>query len=238
MYLLSTRTIEDALSDCRVLHKRGVNAKVSPSIRVLKEDPNINFNFDGIFLTSRHAAHIVKKLNDKNIPIFCVGSSTAKIARSFGATNLIIGNSDALHLISLIKGVLKNGSNILWPSNNQKNDLIEKKFKQYNFHLLRKTYYRVSSLNTIDDDSLNLIKKNKVSVILFFSLVSAKMWIELIKKSNLTKSLYKINYVVINNSIFNYLKKLKLDNVYISRRKRRASVLSKGLEIYKNLENS
>ena len=44
--------------------------------------------------------------------------------------------------------------------------------------------------------------------------------------------------VVINNSIFNYLKKLKLDNVYISRRKRRASVLSKGLEIYKNLENS
>ena len=64
------------------------------------------------------------------------------------------------------------------------------------------------------------------------------MWIELIKKSNLTKSLYKINYVVINNSIFNYLKKLKLDNVYISRRKRRASVLSKGLEIYKNLENS
>ena len=33
-------------------------------------------------------------------------------------------------------------------------------------------------------------------------------------------------------------KKLKLDNVYISRRKRRASVLSKGLEIHKNLENS
>ena len=64
------------------------------------------------------------------------------------------------------------------------------------------------------------------------------MWIELIKKSNLTKPLCKINYVVINNSIFNYLKKLKLDNVYISRRKRRASVLSKGLEIYKNLENS
>ena len=51
MYLLSTRTIEDALSDCRVLHKRGVNAKASPSMRVVKENPHINFNFDGIFLT-------------------------------------------------------------------------------------------------------------------------------------------------------------------------------------------
>jgi len=238
MYLITTRPIEDALNDCRILNKRGVNAIASPSMKIKKENPHINFNFDGIFLTSRHAAHIVKNLKDKNIPIFCVGSSTAKIARSFGATNLIVGNSDALHLISLIKGVLKNGSNILWPTNNQKNDLIEKKFKQYNFSLLRETFYRVSSLNTIDGDSLNLIKKNKVSVILFFSLISAKMWIELIKKSNLTKSIYKINYVVINNSIFNYLKKLKLDNVYISRRKRRASVLSKGLEIYKNLENS
>ena len=238
MYLITTRPIKDALNDCRILNKRSVNAVASPSMKIKKENPHINFNFDGIFLTSRHAAHIVKELKDKNIPIFCVGSSTAKIARSFGATNLIIGNSDALHLISLIKGVLKKGSNVLWPSNNQKNDLIEKKFKQNNFHLFKKTFYRASSLNTIDDDTLNLIKNNKVSVILFFSLISAKMWIKLIKKSNLTKSLYKINYVVINNSIFNYLKKLKLDNVYISRRKRRASVLSKGLEIYKNLENS
>ena len=132
MYLITTRPIEDALNDCRILNKRGVNATASPSMKIKKENPHINFNFDGIFLTSRHAAHIVKNLKDKNIPIFCVGSSTAKIARSFGATNLIVGNSDALHLISLIKGVLKNGSNILWPSNNQKNDLIEKKFKQYN----------------------------------------------------------------------------------------------------------
>ena len=238
MYLLTTRPIEDALNDCRILNKRGINAIASPSMKVIKENPDINFNFDGIFLTSRHAAHIVKKLNDKNIPIFCVGSSTAKIARSFGATNLIVGNSDALHLTSLIKGVLKNESNILWPSNNQNNDLIEKKFKQYNFHLFKETFYRVSSINKIDRDSFNLITKNKVSVILFFSLISTKMWIELIKKSNLTKSLYKINYVVINYSIFNYLKKLNLGNVYISRRKRKASVLSKGLEIYKNLENS
>ncbi len=107
MYLITTRPIEDALNDCRILNKRGVNATASPSMKIKKENPHINFNFDGIFLTSRHAADIVKNLKDKNIPIFCVGSSTAKIARSFGATNLIIGNSDALHLISLIKSVLK-----------------------------------------------------------------------------------------------------------------------------------
>ena len=159
MYLITTRPIEDALNDCRILNKRGVNATASPSMKIEKENPHINFNFDGIFLTSRHAAHIVKNLKNKNIPIFCVGSSTAKIARSFGATNLIVGNSDALHLISLIKGVLKNGSNILWPSNNQKNDLIEKKFKQYNFYLFKETFYRVSSLNTIDDDTPSIVFK-------------------------------------------------------------------------------
>ena len=80
MYLITTRPIEDALNDCRILNKRGVNATASPSMKIKKENPHINFNFDGIFLTSRHATHIVENLNDKNIPIFCVGSSTAKIA--------------------------------------------------------------------------------------------------------------------------------------------------------------
>ena len=65
MYLITTRPIEDALNDCRILNKRGVNATASPSMKIKKENPHINFNFDGIFLTSRHAAHIVKNLKDK-----------------------------------------------------------------------------------------------------------------------------------------------------------------------------
>ena len=62
MYLITTRPIEDALNDCKILNKRGINVTASPSMKIKKENPHINFNFDGIFLTSRHAAHIVLSL--------------------------------------------------------------------------------------------------------------------------------------------------------------------------------
>ena len=34
MYLITTRPIEDALNDCRILNKRGVNATASPSMKI------------------------------------------------------------------------------------------------------------------------------------------------------------------------------------------------------------
>ena len=62
------------------------------------------------------------------------------------------------------------------------------------------------------------------------------MWIELINKSNLFKFLLSVNFVVINEEVSKYLKELKFKNVSVSRRKRRASVLSLGMKLFNDLE--
>ena len=56
------------------------------------------------------------------------------------------------------------------------------------------------------------------------------MWIELINKSNLFKFLENVYFVGINDLIINYLNDLCLSNLFLSRRKRRASVISKGIK--------
>ena len=106
MYLLTTRPIDDALKDCKILSKKGVNAIASPSMGIIKNKLTLKASYDGVFLTSRNAAHIIKNLDNKEIPVFCVGSSTAKLARFYGAKNIIVGNSDALFLANKIKDFL------------------------------------------------------------------------------------------------------------------------------------
>ena len=65
MYLLTTRPIDDALKDCKILSKKGVNAIASPSMGIIKNKLTLKSRYDGVFLTSRNAAHIIKILDNK-----------------------------------------------------------------------------------------------------------------------------------------------------------------------------
>ena len=238
MYLLTTRPIDDALKDCKILRKKGVNAIASPSMGIIKNKLTLKSRYDGVFLTSRNAAHIIKILDNKEIPVFCVGSSTAKLSRFYGAKNVIVGNSDALFLANQIKDYLPKNSNIIWPSNNELKDNVYKSIQADIINIDKKIIYSNYSLERIDHDSHSLITKKQVSVILFFSLKSAEMWIELINKSNLFKFLENVYFVGINDLIIKYLNDLCLSNLFLSRRKRRASVISKGIKIFNELEKS
>ena len=67
MYLLTTRPIDDALKDCKILRKKGVNAIASPSMGIIKNKLTLKSRYDGVFLTSRNAAHIIKILDNISI---------------------------------------------------------------------------------------------------------------------------------------------------------------------------
>ena len=149
--------------------------------------------------------------------------------------NLLNKNGIKLRIIGDKKELPKN-SNIFWPSNNKCPDKVYDILKSNCFNIDKKIVYKNCSIDCIDIKSSNLIKKNQISVVLFFSLRSTEMWIELINKSNLFKFLLSVNFVVINEEVSKYLKELKFKNVSVSRRKRRASVLSLGMKVFNNLE--
>ena len=238
MFLLTTRPIDDALSDCKLLNRKNINAVASPSMKIFQNSIKLNSIYDGIFLTSRHAAHVIKFIEDKKTPVFCVGSSTAKLARMYGAENLIVGKSDALFLANKVKCYLPKNSKILWPSNNTLKDSIYIDLENNVYNVNKKQTYSALPLKELDINSTNLILNKQVLIVLFFSLKSTEMWIELINKANLFKFLNNINFIGINEKIVNYLCDLSLNKVLLSRRKRRASVLSLGMKVFNNMEKS
>ncbi len=238
MYVLTTRPIDDALKDCKLLNRKNINAIASPSMKISQNNVKLKSTYDGIFLTSRHAANIIKSIENKKTPVFCVGSSTAKLARIYGAENLIVGNSDALFLANKVKCFLPKKSKILWPSNNNLKDSVYRKLESNVYSVYKKETYATLPLKKLDESSSNLISKKQVLIVLFFSFKSAEMWIELINKANLFKFLDNINFIGINEQIINYLCDLSLNKVFLSRRKRRASVLSLGMKVFNEMEKS
>ena len=235
--VLSTRPIDDALNDCKVLLRKGVLAYPSPSMEIIK---NTNFNlkgdFRGIILTSRHSAFICSKIINKYLPVYCVGSSTAKIARLNGAKNLIIGNSDSSYLIKKIQSDCPKKSKLFWATDKNNSSDIVNQLKAIDISVERENVYLTRPCEKIDRNSKELIEKKCVKVILFYSRRSTEMWIQLIKDSNLYELLTSIKLVAISSQIPEKLSSFKELNFETSRRKRRASVLAKGYEVFSRMD--
>jgi len=238
-FIISTRPLEESKSDCSILARKGLDSHPSPAMKIMYKNkiPKIS-PYDAIVLSSRHAAYSIKRLNIESMPVYCVGSSTAKVARKNGAKNLLIGNSDIKALANLVSKTLSRDSRILWLSGNYVLDNFSPLLKQFKISVDKFNVYISKPIEFIDHKSIELIANNKVKVILFYSSESTKIWMKLIKNANLYDKIKLINLVGISNKTFSSISEENEFKYYLSRRKRRASVLAKAIEIFKMPEIS
>ena len=149
-----------------------------------------------------------------------------------------IGNSDIKALANLVSKTLSRDSRILWLSGNYVLDNFSPLLKQFKISVDKFNVYISKPIEFIDHKSIELIANNKVKVILFYSSESTKIWMKLIKNANLYDKIKLINLVGISNKTFSSISEEKVFKYYLSRRKRRASVLAKAIEIFKMPEIS
>ena len=233
--ILSTRPTLDALSDCNVLKRKGIKAYPSPSM-VIKYNKSsiINFKYDAIIFTSRHAVKIaLSEYKNQNTTFFCVGSSTAKIVREHGGKKIFVGNSDSLQLSKKIVDNLKKNSKVLWITSKDASESFSNELKKNNISVDRENVYFTSPNQAIDFKSKQLIKKGRVKVILFFSTRSAEIWLNLVKNEKLLNYIKSISFVTINHDIAELLSSKEGLNCFVAKRKRRASVLAKAIKVFK-----
>ena len=233
--ILSTRPKPDALNDCKVLSLKGIKAYPSPSMVVHYNKQKINnLKYDAIIFTSRHAVKsVLKESYNHKIPIFCVGSSTAKIVRNHGGEIVFVGNSDSQQLSKIILDNLKKESKVLWATNEDASEKFTNELKKNNIFVIRENIYFTSPNSKLDFKSKELIKNGRVKVVLFFSNRSAEIWLNIIKKEKLINKIKHISFVSINSEIAKLLSEREGLKCFASKRKRRASVLAKAIEIYK-----
>ena len=219
MHILLTRP----LNDCKdlILRFKSLGHKVShlPVIKIenLKHD-RVNFSeFAGIIFTSANA---IKHLNtsnvNKQINCFCVGSSTEREAKQNGFQNIFCadGNVNNLKEVILQNFDQKNG-NLLYVSgeiisSNLDKDLISKGYK-----VQRIINYSVIPIDQVSDEFIKGLKSSIPDMVYVYSENSARNYLNLMKKYNLTDRWMDTNLMCLGEKTSSVLNEIKWKKIFL-----------------------
>ena len=219
MHIVITRPKEDSLHLIEKLRRLGHLITHLPVIKIEKlQTKKINLeNYKAVIFTSSNA---IKFMNiekfDLKIKCFCVGSATELTAKQAGFINTYSSEGTVDSLIELIIRTLDNKSGKLlylsseFISKNLDNDLIKA-----GYSVDRISNYTSLPIETIDETTLNFLKKNKPDVFFIYSSKSAKNLFDLINKYSLLNIVTHSNLMCISEKVLLLLKQIKWKKEFI-----------------------
>jgi len=219
MHILFTRPLEESTS--LIIRFKELGHKVShlPVIKIKKEEHNkLIFNdYAAIIFTSSNS---LKNLNldniNKTIKCFCVGTTTEKVARSFGFQNVISadGNVRALKELILQSHDKKDGK-LLYVSGKTISFNLDTDLSNEGYEINRIINYSVSYNDEIKGDIIEELKKNIPDIVYIYSENSAKSFLNIIKKYHLIDSWMNTNLMCIGDKTSSVLNEVKWKKIFL-----------------------
>ena len=219
MHILFTRPLQESTS--LIIRFKELGHKVShlPVIKIKKEEHNkLIFNdYAAIIFTSSNS---LKNLNldniNKTIKCFCVGTTTEKVARSFGFQNVISadGNVRALKELILQSHDKKDGK-LLYVSGKTISFNLDTDLSNEGYEINRIINYSVSYNDEIKGDIIEELKKNIPDIVYIYSENSAKSFLNIIKKYHLIDSWMNTNLMCIGDKTSSVLNEVKWKKIFL-----------------------
>ena len=219
MHIVITRPKEDSSQLIKKLRNLGHLITHLPVIKIEKlQTKKINLeNYKAVIFTSSNAIRFMNiEKFDLKIKCFCVGSATELTAKQAGFINTYSSEGTVDSLIELIIRTLDNKSGKLlylsseFISKNLDNDLIKA-----GYSVDRISNYTSLPIETIDETTLNFLKKNKPDVFFIYSSKSAKNLFDLINKYSLLNIVTHSNLMCISEKVLLILKQIKWKKEFI-----------------------
>ena len=219
MHIVITRPQEDSSQLIKKLRNLGHLITHLPVIKIEKlQTKKINLeNYKAVIFTSSNAIRFMNiEKFDLKIKCFCVGSATEFTAKQAGFINTYSSEGTVDSLIELIIRTLDNKSGKLlylsseFISKNLDNDLIKA-----GYSVDRISNYTSLPIETIDETTLNFLKKNKPDVFFIYSSKSAKNLFDLINKYSLLNIVTHSNLMCISEKVLLLLKQIKWKKEFI-----------------------
>ena len=219
MHILFTRPLEESTS--LIIRFKELGHKVShlPVIKIKKEEHDkLIFNdYDAIIFTSSNSLKNLKLDNiNKTIKCFCVGTTTEKVARSFGFQNVISadGNVRALKELILQSHDKKDGK-LLYVSGKTISFNLDTDLSNEGYEITRIINYSVIYNDEIKGDIIEELKKNIPDIVYIYSENSAKSFLNIIKKYHLIDSWMNTNLMCIGDKTSSVLNEVKWKKIFL-----------------------
>ena len=219
MHIVITRPKEDSLHLIEKLKQLGHVVTHLPVIKIEKlETKKINLeNYKAVIFTSSNAIRFInlEKFNLK-IKCFCVGKTTELTAKQVGFINTYSSEGTVDSLIELIIRTLEDKSGkLLYLSSEFISKDLDIDLINEGYLVDRISNYTSTTVNQIEETTLNFIKKNPPDVFFIYSSKSAKNLFDLINKYSLLNIVTHSNLMCISEKVLLVLKKIKWKKEFI-----------------------
>jgi len=219
MHILLTRPLDD--SKDLIIKFKSLGHKVShfPVIKiepVKYEQPDFN-DYKGIIFTSANA---VKNLNlknlDRKIICFCVGSATEKIVKQNGFLNIFCADGNVNNLKEIIlQNFGHNHGSLLYVSGQIISSNLDRDLIAEGYSVKRIVNYNALPIEEISEEFVKDLKSLIPDMIFIYSENSARNYLNLLKKYDLTDIWMNTNLMCLGEKTSSVLNEIKWKKIFL-----------------------
>ncbi len=219
MHILLTRPLDDC-KDLMIRFK-SLGHKVShlPVIKIepIKyEQPDFN-DYKGIIFTSANAVKNLDLKNiDKKIICFCVGSATEKIVKQNGFQNIFCADGNVNNLKEIIlQNFNRNHGSLLYVSGQIISSNLDRDLITEGYSVKRIVNYNAISIEEISEEFVKDLKSLIPDMIFIYSENSARNYLNLLKKYDLTDIWMNTNLICLGEKTSSILNEIKWKKIFL-----------------------
>ncbi len=173
-------------------------------------------DFDGLIFTSANAVRFLNLKNDeKNIKCFCVGNITERSLRLKGFNNTVAASGTVNALKNIILNSDQKIKNLAYLCGDVVSYDLDKDLSLSGFKVKKIVNYTSNKITDLNNESLDLIKKNPPNVTLIYSKRSAESFDEIVRKYSLLELMTQCTVMCISKKIKEFLKSKGWKNIEI-----------------------
>ncbi|HEY5237600.1 MAG TPA: uroporphyrinogen-III synthase [Rhizomicrobium sp.] len=189
MRVLVMRPLQDAQETARLLEEMDHSAIVAPllEMRFFGGPPLSLDGVQAILATSANGVRaIARRIDERAIPVFAVGTQTAEAAKSAGFKSIknADGDAEALAKATMQWASPKNGA-LLHASGKDTEGKLEADLTRAGFSVRRETLYEAIAVEQLPAEAAQALKASSLDAVLFFSPRSAKILCDCVSRAGL-----------------------------------------------------
>ena len=204
--ILITRPRKNSLEFQKKLEKLKINSGIQElsKFKILKRQVNLS-NCIILITSPRSLDYLIKTKtieNCKQNAFLVIGKKTTSRLKQLGCKNILISAKDSVELIKKSKSILGERSNVCFLCSNVYNKELVRLFKKMKCRITLVKVYNTIKVKKLNKSVTRNLREGKFSTVVFFSKFSFKVFFELCKLENISRScLKKIQYICVSQRV-------------------------------------
>tara|TARA_Y200000002_G_C22630815_1_gene642403 strand:+ start:719 stop:1441 length:723 start_codon:yes stop_codon:yes gene_type:complete len=188
-------------------------------------DPNVNYIFSSI-----HSVKSLKKNRQinkfKNANIIVIGQKVKKVLEECGCKNFIAIVPDSLALFKIICSLdYSKRKYIYFCSNITNEDFFTKAYKN-KINIKKKIVYKTIGIKKLTNELIKLFQLNKISAVIFYSQLSAKIYARLLSKYKILSNAKQIQIYCLSDRVAQPLRVKRLGKIHVAKKPNELSLIA------------